>query len=280
MIRLTVRALVTGASAVCLVVLGVGPAQAARPDPAPVTQVGNDISWPQCGKTLPTGQAFGVVGVNNGLANTTNPCLAEQLAWAQTSTETTNQPRAALYVNTANPGLIGSWWPTSNFYPDGSPVPVPNPYGNCIGGNDAACAFIYGYAKAYDDAHIRGVPHPERFFWWLDVETMNTWQPDTAANRAVLEGMTYYFEDVLGAAGVGVYSTGYQWSLIVGGVGPVTSPTLIPSSSTLNGLPSWIAGATTLRGAQANCSAPPLTGGKVTVTQYVSNNLDYDWACP
>ena len=40
---------------------------------------GNDVSWPQCGKALPKGQTFGIVGVNNGLANNTNPCLKTQL---------------------------------------------------------------------------------------------------------------------------------------------------------------------------------------------------------
>ena len=34
---------------------------------------GRDVSYPQCGKTLPSGQAFGIAAVNEGLANTTNP---------------------------------------------------------------------------------------------------------------------------------------------------------------------------------------------------------------
>lgn len=242
--------------------------------------VGNDISWPQCGRDLPVGQAFGIVGVNNGLANTTNPCFAEQLAWAWTSTGTTAQPKAALYVNTANPGHAGTWWPSSNYYPSDSSTPVLNPYGECTGANDAACAYIYGYGKAYDNATIRGVPDPASYVWWLDVETMNTWQRDVAANRASLEGMAFYYAKVLGAAGVGVYSTTYQWRQIVGSVGPVVSGTVEPRPSILNGLPSWIAGATSFRGALRNCSSTPLTGGEVTVTQYVPGDLDYDVACP
>ena len=245
--------------------------------PAPL--IGYDVSWPQCATTLPTGQAFAIVGVNNGLANNTNPCLATQLSWAHSSAGTTSQPRAALYVNTANPGLIGSWWPTSNYYPEVSPTPVPNPYGACTGDEDAACAYMYGYAKAYDDATIRGVVDPASYFWWLDVETENSWEGSTTANRADLEGMTYYFTEVLGAAGVGIYSTSYQWTQIVGGTGPVTSPTTTPTASNLNGLPSWIAGATDLAGAQANCSSAPLTGGQVTVTQYLLDGLDHNHSC-
>lgn len=242
--------------------------------------MGYDVSWPQCGAQLPGGQAFAIVGVNKGLANNTNPCLAAQLQWAWASKGGTSQPPVALYVNTANPGLAGSWWPTSNSYPDASASPVPNPYGTCTGGNDAACAYIYGYAKAYDDATARGVANPASYFWWLDVETGNSWQKNTTANRADLEGMVRYFKQVLGAAGVGIYSTGYQWAQIVGTVGAVTSATITPAPSTLNGLPSWLAGATTLSGAQRNCAATSLTGGRVTVTQFTANSLDNDYACP
>ncbi|GAP54854.1 hypothetical protein AHiyo6_14190, partial [Arthrobacter sp. Hiyo6] len=143
-----------------------------------------DVSWPQCGKALPDKPAFAIVGVNNGLANTTNPCLADQLAWAANSTGTTSQPAAALYVNTANPGTAGSWWPTSNTYMD---VVVENPYGDCASGDFRACSYMYGYAKAYDDANLRGVDNPGGQFWWLDVETGNSWQTDKAANVADLE---------------------------------------------------------------------------------------------
>jgi hypothetical protein len=265
--KLTVNAFrVVLVSALCLV-LGQTSALAAAPSTG--GKVGNDVSWPQCGKTLPTGQAFGIVGVNGGLANNTNPCFATQLAWANSSVGGTGQSKAALYVNTANPGLTGSWWPTANEYPAGSPVT--NPYGNCAGGDDAACAYIYGYAKAYDDVNSRGVAPSSAagYLWWLDVETTNSWETNTVANAADLEGMTSYFHSV--GAQVGLYSTGYQWGVIAGSVS---------STSNLNGLNNWIPGARSLKGAQANCSAAPFTAGsKVTVSQYVSGSLDYDYSC-
>jgi peptidoglycan/LPS O-acetylase OafA/YrhL len=37
------------------------------------TLAGNDVSYPQCGQALPSGQAFGIVAVNEGLPNNTNP---------------------------------------------------------------------------------------------------------------------------------------------------------------------------------------------------------------
>lgn len=76
------------------------PVQAAKPGSQ---SVGNDISYPQCGTTLPAKQAFGIVGVNGRAATKTNQCRGEQLEWAYRSVGGTSQPKARLYVNTANP---------------------------------------------------------------------------------------------------------------------------------------------------------------------------------
>jgi hypothetical protein len=239
---------------------------AAKTTAAPATLLGNDISWPQCNKTLPKGQAFGIVGVNNGLANNTNPCFATQLSWALASSGGTGQPKAALYVNTANPGLGGSWWPSSNDYGGST---IDNPYGTCNHSDTAACAYMYGYAKAYDDANIRGVNNPSSYLWWLDVETINSWESNKTANKADLEGMNAYFQSI--GASVGLYSTSYQWSQIAGSVDP---------SSNLYNLKSWVPGARNESAAKSNCSLPPLTaGGNVALTQFVSKNLDYDYSC-
>ena len=256
--------------AILVVLVGViGPSNATAAKPAANVAVvlGNDISWPQCNKTYPGSQSFGIVGLNGGLANNSNPCFASQLLWAQGSKGTTLQDSAAIYVNTANPGLSGTYWPTSNNYKD---IAIGNPYGQCDGSESSACAYIYGYAKAYDDATIRSVINPTSYMWWLDVETMNSWSSNKAANAADLEGMVNYFASI-GVKGVGLYSNSYQWGQIVGSTQP---------GSSLNGLKSWLAGSSSLRNAQDNCSLPPLTtGGTVSLTQYISNRLDYNVAC-
>ncbi|WP_426977533.1 hypothetical protein ACQCSU_00195 [Pseudarthrobacter sp. O4] len=250
------------AAAVALLML-LAPAAEAATTAAP----GNDVSWPQCGQALPKGQTFAIIGVNNGLANATNPCLDTQLTWARTSKGGTGQAPVALYVNTANPGKAGSWWPTSNTY---GGTTVHSPYGECTSGSyGAACSYMYGYAKAYDDANIRGVSNPASYTWWLDVETGNSWSTDTVANRADLEGMTAYFASI--GARTGLYSTRTQWAQIVG---------TVPSSSNLYALPSWLAGANSLALAKRKCSDAALTGGgKVTLGQYVSGGFDYDYSC-
>ncbi|QCR43883.1 hypothetical protein C1N91_10400 [Curtobacterium sp. SGAir0471] len=230
---------------------------------------GVDVSWPQCGSALPGDAAFAVVGVNGGLANNTNPCLSSQLAWAAQSSGGTSQPTVQLYVNTANPGSRASVWPTSNTLPNGGGT-VPNPYGTCTGGYDAACSYVYGWTRAVEDATVRGVSDPSAYRWWLDVETEGTWQADRTQNRADLEGMATYLTSR--GAQVGLYSTGYQWNTIVGSV---------PTSSPLYPLPSWIAtGAPTLAAAQQACSGTPLTGGsRIEVTQYVVGGFDRNASC-
>lgn len=242
------------------------------------TPIGYDISWPQCGKRLPTNHAFGIVGVNGGKANVINPCLGEQLIWAHAASGLTNQPKAQLYVNTANPGevieLVDTW-------PEAA-TPE-NPYPGCDGTNNLSCSWQYGWNRAVADVEEFFIPvagqvgeeaDPATYIWWLDVETMNTWQSGSdealARNVAALEGMTAYFESL--GAKVGIYSTNYQWDVIVGDQ--------VSATSNLNGLDSWLAGASSLRGAQANCGDPALTtGSEVTLTQYVSKNLDHNYAC-
>jgi hypothetical protein len=159
-----------------------------------------------------------------------------------------------------------SWWPTSNAYRGAN---VSNPFGTCDGTDTAACAYIYGYAMAYDDVNLRGVTDAKHHMWWLDVETGNSWSPDPAANTADLEGMTTYLQSI--EAEVGIYSTTYQFGEITGTVDP---------GSNLNQLKSWIAGATSNASARAYCSSSPLTsGGAGAFTQFTARPFDYDSPC-
>ena len=114
---------------------------------------------------------------------------------------------------------------------------------------------------------------PARYAWWLDVEVANTWQSGSsealARNRAALEGMAAYL--VSRGARVGLYSTHYQWARIVGNV---------EFGSILAGRANWLAGATSRSGARANCDDPPLVpAGRVTLAQWVEDDLDHNHSC-
>lgn len=240
------------------------------------TSVGYDVSHPQCDTDLPRERAFAVVGVNGGLSTRANPCLQEQLTWAwESSGEVAGQPRAQLYLNTANPGQLldeVTTWPTG-----GS-----TPYGACDGTNSTACSWEYGWERAENSVLSFFTPaaraarvdsQPSRYVWWLDVETMNTWQYGSAEanarNRATLEGMASYL--LSRDAEVGIYSTGRQWGQIVGAVG---------DDSVLAELDSWLAGSVTADQAEAACDDDPLVpDGEVVLSQYVRDEWDRNVAC-
>ncbi len=286
------------------------PAYAARPTTAghggkgggSSTPTGNDVSWPQCGSTLPTGEAFGIVGVNDGLANNLNPCLGpsksypsytqSELYWAQaTASGTTAEPKASLYVNTADPGNIAADWPTSSSSAD--------PYGSCtttststVGQDTTACAWQYGYNVATQDtawltdeaAAIVGqeskvsVPtDPGAYPWWLDVETANSWQAGSYGqemNVADLQGIVAALVSAhVATTGIGVYSTSSQWTQITG------DPVGASAAGSLWALADWVPGARSESGAIANCTSTSFTGGTVTVTQWFAHPVDADYAC-
>jgi hypothetical protein len=231
------------------------------------TATGYDVSYPQCGAALPARQDIAVVGVNAGTGTTSNPCLAPQLAWGDAVTADGSVLRADVYVNTANPGHLGDWWPTADLTRSGDPIS--NPKGRCAGAENAACAYAYGYSVGLDDVRGRGVTDPGARMWWLDVETMNSWSWNRQANLATLEGMAAAIR--AGGGDIGIYSTQRQWNLIIGDSTP---------SVALAGVPSWIAGATSRAGAVSSCEAAPLSpGGDVRMAQWVEHGQDHDIAC-
>ncbi len=302
-------------AAIALLLLGATPALAAKPpgkaNNSPSshgggssTPTGNDISYPQCGGTFPSGQAFGIVGVNDGLANNLNPCLGpdgggastSELYWAQTtSSGAVNQqggspPKAGLYVNTADPGNAVSDWPTAGTYP-GDPYSDSSTASYCDGGNTQACAWAYGDAKAVQDGQwleaaatavntaltnagsSYALPtSPSSYPWWLDIQTSNSWRSGTtglAMNGADIQGMLAGLDSFGGSPTIGIYSTSYQWGQIVGS----------PSATTFPNLPDWIPGARKLSQAESNCSLVGFTG-PVAVTQWFGHPYDGDYACP
>lgn len=242
------------------------PAVAAQARPS-ATLAGNDISFPQCGKTYPSGQAFAIVGVNGGKASNFNPCFSDEWAWAQTSAGGTGQAPAQLYVNTGNPGDVLAQYNVTD-WPTSSDQRI-DPYGTCSGTwtDDLACSWEYGYERASADINFVGAASGKK--WWLDIETANSWTSDTSKNQASLEGMVYALEQA--GATVGIYSSSGAWSSLFGPV---------KDTSPLYSLHEWRPGARTLSQAVSNCSLAPFEGsGLVEITQYVSTHLDYDHSC-
>ncbi len=248
-----------------LVTFGTSGVAAASPDrsgvggPAKTTR-GYDISYPQCGGAYPSNPAFGIVGVNDGIVYSANPCLASEIAWAGgTATQ--------LYANTGNPGpALSTHWPNGQTSPKVC---------DATNNDTADCAYDYGWnaaADSYADAaaawsSLGLAGSPAGRAWWRDVETSNSWRTDTALNVADLSGAVDYLRSV-GVTALGFYSTTAQWTTITGG------------TTVFAAYPSWGAGAPSLRVAQSHCaSTPGFTGGRLALVQYPYQGFDADLAC-
>jgi hypothetical protein len=166
---------------------------------------GNDISFPQCGGSYPATPAFGIVGVNDGIPYSTNPCLVAEYRWALKSGV------VEFYLNTANPGVA------------------------------AGGGYAYGFnaaRDAYTTANARVSAGPGHL-WWLDVETANSWSDDQGANTAVIGGAIAFLRSQ--AVTVGVYSTVYQWGVITGGARIPSVPNWVPGAQSAAAAPTFCA---------------------------------------
>lgn len=271
-----VRAAVVAAVAIAATVGMISTAFAATA-PAPPGAVGKDVSYPQCGTTLPQSGAFGIVGVNGGRAFSTNPCLASQWAWAS------GRPnRPGVYVNTGNPA------PTSSFYWSASGRRDPALCVDNRSTTDPGCAYNYGWHAAEHALRTgRGVDRAmTRGTWWLDVEVANSWHGDGAANAADLQGALDYLRSH-GVRSVGIYSTAHQWKTITGGYSSATAAGYKASwrkafrpRYALESVPVWVATVEPTASAAERACGASFTGGPVTLVQFRDGSgLDADVVC-
>lgn len=204
---------------------------------------GVDVSYPNCSTKIPA-VSFGVVAATGGVVYSHNSCAAS---------EARNFFNLSVYVNT---GLNASQ--SSAYYVQAQ--------AGCNG--DAGCAaYNYGYNAAKDAISYASSQGLSSSKWWLDVETMSTWNASTALNQRSLQG-EYDALVATGATTVGVYSTTAQWQSITGGW--------------QNNWPSWGATTwTTASQAQSYCTGHQFTGGPSLLMQYKSrqSKLDQDVAC-
>jgi hypothetical protein len=247
-------------------------ASAAAPAPG---STGHDVSYPQCGKPLPSAGTFGVVGVTNGIAFSANPCLAEQWQWASGQSSA-----PALYTTPANPAPTSSrYWPAS-----GSRDPALCQDASST--TDPGCAYDYGWHAAADAlaTALRAAPDAASVPWWLDVETTNTYNGDGISNAADLQGMVDHLRGQ-GVPSVGFYSTAAQWSTITGGWSTSNDASYRSAWAAeftpvyaMSDSPTWVAGKGTLQDAQARCGAG-FTGAPVLLAQYLDGDVDGDVVC-
>jgi hypothetical protein len=212
---------------------------------------GLDISWPQCVSGIPApspGDTITIIGVTGGRAFTRNPCFVSELGWA---TSLGRVP--AFYVNVN--------------YPSGPSVGRGDagPAGKCAPGDAACRAFNYGYNTATDAVGYAQSVGASAPIWWLDVETMNHWSPDTGLNAQVIQGALRYFQSA--GLAVGIYSVAPMWRAIAGSFAP--------------GVPIWVARTSVRVPVLAYCGpAYTFAGGAAALVQSWNGLYDVDYGCP
>jgi hypothetical protein len=255
--------------AVALALIAVVVLLVVRGGSSPTT--GYDVSYPQCSGSYPSNPLFGIVGVNGGLANKTNPCLNGELRWARDAPgqKRPQQLPLSLYINTGNPGAhhVSDW-------PSGGAAPL---YGACNGLLTNACSYIYGEQRAAHSYRLAAAPDPvaaKTAPWWLDVELAASWAGTYQLNIAVLRGFIAGLRNAGATGPIGIYSTGAQWNEITG-LTPETTPTAFSGK-----LPDWVAGTeATLTQARETCARDGFTGVAPTLAQYRIGSLDADLRC-
>jgi hypothetical protein len=224
--------------------------------------LGRDISWPNCpkgmgiasrrteGKPLPPASSrFVVIGLTNGPAFNPNPCLAEQVEYAESLHMWTAAYAVVTYPTTGQLEEFG----------DQGPYDATDRAGRLRN---------TGYVQALENVQSMRGAGLDSPVVWLDVETVRRpapWSADVTANRAVLEGSMRAYR----AAGfqLGVYSTPYLWRAVVG---PVRYR-----------LPEWrTAGRQDRTAALARCVGPTVQGGRAVLAQWYDLEADHDTLCP
>ena len=233
---------------------------------------GYDASYPQCSGSYPSNPLFGIVGVDGGLANNANPCLADELGWARDAPgqKHPEQPPLSLYIVTANPGAehhVADW-------PSGGATPL---YAACNGKLTNACSYIYGEQRAAHSYRLVAARDPEAARtapWWLDVELTASWAGTYQLNIAALRGFTAGLHDAGATGPIGIYSTAAQWHDITGLTAETTR------GAFADRLPDWVAGTrATLGQARRNCRNGGFTGAAPTLAQYRIGGQDADLRC-
>jgi hypothetical protein len=210
---------------------------------APASGWGNDVSWPQCGGSLPGPHDVGVIGVTDGRPFTTNPCLASEYAWARASKMAGG---AQLYLNLEIGGSS-----------DG-------PH-KCAADDHQCRAYDYGWLSVTDAMSRASGQGVSSTFWWLDVEIGNRWSDNVDINQPTVQGAI----DAVHSRNldVGIYSSADQWALIV-------------PDAYQPGVPTWLAVVGDQTIAPRLCARKfSLTGGPVYMVQYDDHVFDWDHVC-
>jgi hypothetical protein len=210
-----------------------------------VGSTGLDMSWPEgnCNAPAKLLKTWAIIGTNDGLDFRGNPCL---------KAEASRFKNISLYANT---GISSS--ANRHVYAE-YPKKCTKKDNNCL-------AYNYGYNAGKYAVIYSSSMGIHASFWWLDVETDNSWSTNISYNRSSIQGEVDAIKDYTLVAKVGIYSYPGQWDTITG--------------NWRTGMPDWVAtGTSDRRTAISFCNGKSFTGGPTLLTQYTLT-LDHDFVC-
>jgi hypothetical protein len=206
---------------------------------------GYDISVYQC-SSFPSGlHQIGIVQVDGSSSGNTNPCLAQEAAWAGGGLNLYTYLTYSTST-TAEPGCNGDT--------------------SCNAGYQAGIS-------AYNDAQTAGAGSTSTP-WWLDVETAGAnWSGNLTENAQFVQGALNALHESEGIPNAGIYASPGVWNTIVGNYTPSVPYWMADYLASPSGPGScadyqnWV----TNHGAQL--PGPP------QIVQYDSQQYDMDYAC-
>lgn len=191
-----------------------------------------DVSWPNCNVSFISDGKYGIIGATGGLDFTPNTCL---------SSETTLFSSYSLYMNSGYPG--------HNYGRKYQHYPL-----NCNAKDEGCLAYNYGYNAGKYAIRYAYSQGGVGYFWWIDVETENSWTSKPKINRDAILGMVASIQHYAPLAKWGVYSYPGQWKTITGGW-KLKSPEWVATASGNRNIAK-----NTCSSPRSAISCPPLTG--------------------
>jgi hypothetical protein len=211
----------------------------------PSGSYGFDISVYQC-SSFPTGDhQIGIVQVDGSSGGNTNPCLAQEAAWAggglnlytylTYGTSATNEP-------------------------------------GCNGDTSCNAGYQAGIS-AYTDAQNAGAGSTT-IPWWLDVETADAnWSGNLGENAQFVQGALNALHESEGIPDVGIYASPGVWNTIVGDYTPSVPYWMADYLASPSGPGSCQDYSNWVNNHGAQLPGPP------EIVQYDSQQYDEDYAC-
>ena len=206
---------------------------------------GYDISVYQC-SSFPSGDhQIGIVQVDGSSSGNTNPCLAQEAAWAGSGLNLYTYLTYGTSA-TSEPGCGGDT--------------------SCNAGYQAGIA-------AYTDAQNAGAGSTT-IPWWLDVETANAnWSGNLSENAQFVQGAINALHESEGIPDVGIYASPGVWNGIVGDYTPSVPYWMADYQASPSGPGSCADYSNWVDNHNAQLPGPP------EIVQYNSAQYDEDYAC-